>query len=60
MVLGKTTHLLLGKNLRPIGNDVKNPAAPFDQLRIKAEFCLDVSRQTGSLGIIISLPAIGN
>lgn len=55
---GKPTQLLLGENQLTVQGDFKNAAAALDQGWLDAVLLLEISRQTGSLGIIVSDDAV--
>lgn len=59
-ILRKPPLLVLGEYHGLVGLDIKDAAAALDQLGIDADAVLDLGRQTGSPGFIISLYAIGN
>ena len=59
-VVRKATLLVLGEDHCIIGLDVKDTAAALNQIGIEPQRIFDLGRQTGGLGFIVSLHAIGN
>lgn len=49
---------MLGKNLPAVNMNIKDPAATRNQLRFHIELGLNLGRQTGGLGKVISLAAV--
>jgi hypothetical protein len=58
VVLGKSTDVKLVPDLLTIDMDVEHAARSFDQLGVHGVFRLDRFRQTGGLGIVVSLHAV--
>jgi len=51
---------MLGEDELPVHDNIKDPVAALDQLRLDAELFRDFGRQTGGLREIVSGYAIGN
>jgi len=60
VVLGEAADLVLAEDEPPIRLDVEDPARTLDELGLDPELLLDRGRQTGGLGQIVSLHAIGD
>ena len=52
--------LLLGKDGLTFRDHVKDAASSSDQFRFKSKLFQNVGRQTGSLGLVVSLSAVSN
>lgn len=59
-MLWKAVHFVLGPDLLPIHDHVKDAPPALDELGVDAETLLDFIRQTGGFGKIVSLHAIGD
>ena len=60
VVLGKAPRLVFAVDQVSVGFDVENTALALDELGLDSEFVLDRFRQTGGLGQVVSLHAIGD
>ncbi len=60
LVLWKPAGFLLAVDQLAVDFDIEDAAAALDQLALDAEFALDRIRQTGGLGLVISLHAVFN
>jgi hypothetical protein len=58
LMFRKTVLFLLGEDQLLIGHHFENTASRFNHLDFKSELFLDSLRQTGSLRIVVSLPAV--
>ena len=56
--LREAPHLLLGEDQLIAESDVEDPARAFDQVGLNAELLLDVGRQTGGSGVVVSDGAV--
>src|SRR6185436_19607078 len=56
--LGEAPELLLGEDQPVVDSDFKDASGATDQLRLYAEFALQVFRQTGGSRVIVSHPAV--
>jgi hypothetical protein len=59
-VVGKPAEFVFRENEFPVQHDFKDAAAGFDDLRIGAEFPLELVRQTGGSRPVVSHAAIGD
>lgn len=57
LVLGEPAGFLLAVDQLAVDLDIEDAAAAFDQLAGDAELALDRIRQTGGLGLVVSLHA---
>jgi len=55
---GKTACLFLGEEELVVDGHLEHSARPFDELGLDAELPLDLLRQTGGAGEVVSDPAI--
>ncbi len=60
VVLREATRLVLGEYLLVIDDDVEDPIATGGQFGLDASLTLDSGRQTGGLGQVVSLLAVGD
>ena len=51
---------ILGEDHRAVYNDIEDAVASTDQFGVHAGLVFNGGRQTGGLGAVVSLPAIGN
>ena len=56
--LGKSTEGLLGEDQLAVAGDLENASLPFDQPGFDTELLLDLGRQTGGPGEIVSDAAV--
>jgi hypothetical protein len=59
-VLGEAAGFFLAVDEAAVGDDVEDSAAAFDELGGDACFGFDCIRQTGGLGEVVSLYAVGD
>lgn len=57
-VLGESVELALREDEIAVGNHFKDSATGLDELGVDAVLALEVGRQTGGLGLIVSLNAV--
>jgi hypothetical protein len=57
---GKAAAVVLAPDLLAIGHDVEDAAGPFLESGGNPDLLLDRIRQTGGIGVIVSLPAVGD
>jgi len=50
--------LPLGEDQLVVDGDLEDPAGPLDELGLDAQLLLDLLRQTGGAGIVVSDPAV--
>jgi hypothetical protein len=60
IVFGEPAGLMLTVDQSAIHLYIEDPAAALDQFRLDAVLLLDRSRQTGSLGQVVSFDAVGD
>ncbi len=60
LVFGESAGVVLAPDARAVHLHVEDPAPSLDQFRLDAELVLDRFRQTGGLGVVVSLHAIGD
>jgi hypothetical protein len=58
LMFGEAADLILGEDQLPVGGDIKDAAAAFDELGLDAVGLLDGFRQTGGFGKVVSLHAV--
>lgn len=58
VVVGKTPDVVFAEDELAVHGDVENPAAARDELRHNLKRILDLSRQTGGAGQVVSLLAV--
>ncbi len=56
----EATGIVLAEDSATVDNDVKDASATFNQLNSVAGVLFDRGRQTGGLGTVVSLAAVGN
>jgi hypothetical protein len=59
-VLGEPTRAALRKEELVVSEDIKDAVATLHESRFDPEYLLDLSRQTGGLGKVVSTRAVGN
>ena len=60
VVLGKSVDSVLAEDHLAVDNDVKNPTGARDERGVDVAVVLDRGGQTGRLGFVVSLHAIGD
>ena len=56
----ETTCLLLGEEQLVVDGDLEDPSGTLDELRLDPELLLDLLRQTGGAGVVVSDAAVLN
>jgi hypothetical protein len=56
--IGETPCLFLGEEQLVVDGDLEDPTRSLDELRFDAELLLDLLRQTGGAGVVVSDPAV--
>lgn len=59
-VFGKTTNAIFGEKNLVVRHDIEDALAALHEGRFDSECLLDLSRQTGSLGQVVSKRAVGD
>ena len=54
----ESVFVVFREDLLPVNHDVEDAAAPADQFRVESQFRLDLGRQTGGPGEVVSLHAV--
>ena len=60
VVLGEAVDVVLAEDHLAVAHDVENPASTLDQRRLDTAVVLDRGGQTGRLGLVVSLHAVGD
>jgi hypothetical protein len=60
VVLGEAVDVVLAEDHLAVDHDVENPASTLDQRRLDTAVVLDRGGQTGRLGLVVSLHAVGD
>lgn len=60
MVIRKTSDVVLAEDELAVDDDIEDAAPARDELRLDLERILDLGRQTGGTGQIVSLLAVGD
>jgi hypothetical protein len=56
--MGEAPRLFLGEEQLVVDGDLEDPTRPLDELRFDAELLLDLLRQTGGAGVVVSDSAV--
>jgi hypothetical protein len=60
VVLGETVDVVLAEDHLAVDHDVKDASSTLDQSRLDTAVVLDRGGQTGRLGFVVSLHAVGD
>ncbi len=60
VVFGKPIGLVFAEDHLAVDDDVKDSACAFDEIRVNTTVILDCGGQTGRLGFVVSLHAVGD
>ena len=59
-MFGESVHVVFAENHLSIDDDVKDAATAFDESGVDTTVILDCGGQTGRLGFVVSLHAVGD
>jgi hypothetical protein len=58
--LREATGIMLAPDFLAVYHDVEDATGPFDEFGAHPDLLLDCIRQTGGIGVVVSLAAIGD
>ena len=59
-MFGESVHFVFTEDHRSVDDDVKDAATAFDESGVDTTVILDCGGQTGRLGLVVSLHAVGD